>query len=115
MIGKLYCGCLVVSCCDETPTKEVEVQPSEYRVLVSGWRGCVNKMLVHYELDKIHRLRRITTLIHGGARGVDSIAHGWAVLNNVPIVMYPAQWDAHGKSAGSIRNQQMLDEGKAEY
>ena len=28
------------------------------------------------------------------------------------IIGFPAQWDKYGKSAGVIRNQQMLDEGK---
>lgn len=30
----------------------------------------------------------------------------------VPVRVFKADWDKHGKAAGPIRNQQMLDEGK---
>jgi hypothetical protein len=49
--------------------------------------------------------------IDGGAAGVDSYAHefasrslGWGTRR------FPADWTRFGKSAGPIRNQQMLDE-----
>ena len=109
MISKLHCA---ADCSMEPPIKEIEVQPSEYRVLVSGWRNLMNQALVWYELDKVHHLRRITTIIHGGARGADAIAHGWAVTNNILTSMYPALWKDYGKAAGPIRNQQMLDEAR---
>jgi hypothetical protein len=55
---------------------------------------------------------RDVIIIHGKAKGADRIADEWAVVNFLPIEEYPADWDAHGKAAGAIRNQQMLDEGK---
>ena len=33
----------------------------------------------------------------------------WA---RIPVKEYPADWQKHGRAAGPIRNQQMLDEGK---
>ena len=30
----------------------------------------------------------------------------------MPVSIYPADWDKHGKAAGPIRNKQMIDEGK---
>jgi len=48
-------------------------------------------------------------LIHGAAPGVDSFCDelmdhwGWT------ICFHPADWDTHGKAAGPIRNQAMLD------
>lgn len=51
-----------------------------------------------------------TVIIHGGATGADYLADKWAVANWVPIKEYKADWDKHGKAAGPIRNQQMLDE-----
>lgn len=51
------------------------------------------------------------TIIHGCANGVDTIAGGWA-KGYYNIEEYPAQWDKYGKSAGFIRNKQMLEEGK---
>jgi len=52
------------------------------------------------------------TIIEGGARGVDSAAADFAHVNFCQHRMFPAAWDLYGKAAGTIRNQQMLDEGK---
>src|SRR5690348_8540698 len=52
------------------------------------------------------------TIISGAARGVDTVALDWAVINWCPSEEYPADWDTHGKAAGPIRNKQMLEEGK---
>lgn len=52
------------------------------------------------------------TLIHGGARGADTLAEDWAVVNWCTVEEYKADWKTHGKRAGPIRNRQMLDEGK---
>lgn len=51
-------------------------------------------------------------LIHGAARGADSIAEKVAEDLRLTIHSFPAKWSEFGKAAGSIRNQQMLDEGK---
>jgi hypothetical protein len=53
-----------------------------------------------------------TTIIQGGAKGADFLARVWAKWNGVSCEEYPADWKTYGKAAGSIRNQQMLDEGK---
>jgi hypothetical protein len=53
-----------------------------------------------------------TVIIHGAARGADTLADQWAVVNWVKIEEYPADWDKLGGAAGPIRNQRMLDEGK---
>lgn len=51
-------------------------------------------------------------VIHGAARGADSLAGLWAKQRGVPEWAFPAQWDIFGKAAGPMRNKQMLDEGK---
>lgn len=51
------------------------------------------------------------TVISGEARGADTLGTDFAVLNWTGYEGYPADWDAHGKAAGHIRNQQMLDSG----
>jgi hypothetical protein len=63
-------------------------------------------------------------IIDGGARGADEWARRWfggevdghtyLVHDKVEHATFPADWERHGKSAGPIRNQQMLDEGKPE-
>lgn len=51
-------------------------------------------------------------IIHGGAEGADSFADKYAVVNWTELKIFKADWNKYGKSAGFIRNQQMLDEGK---
>ena len=54
----------------------------------------------------------IEHVISGHASGADQMAEMWADENRIPLSIDPADWSRHGKSAGPIRNQQMLDEGK---
>lgn len=53
-----------------------------------------------------------TLVIHGGAAGADSLAGAVAAEMHIPTIVFPADWRAHGKSAGPKRNQQMLVEGR---
>lgn len=53
----------------------------------------------------------VVHVISGGARGADSLAIDWAVSNFLSFDVYNADWKTHGKAAGPIRNQKMLDEG----
>lgn len=52
------------------------------------------------------------TIISGKAKGADQTAIDWAVVNWTDLEEYPADWEAYGRSAGYIRNKQMLVEGK---
>lgn len=51
-------------------------------------------------------------VIAGAARGADTVAADWARDNKLKLLEFPADWKKHGKSAGYVRNKQMLDEGK---
>jgi predicted Rossmann-fold nucleotide-binding protein len=55
---------------------------------------------------------RITTLIHGGARGADEGAAQWGESEGLRVIAYPADWKKHGKAAGPIRNARMIAEGR---
>ena len=50
-------------------------------------------------------------LVHGAARGADTLARKWAERNGIPHEPHPAKWDELGRAAGVIRNQEMLDTG----
>lgn len=51
------------------------------------------------------------TLIHGAARGADSIGASWATERGWKVESYPANWEEYGKSADYIRNEQMVRSG----
>ena len=84
-------------------------------ILVCGGRDYANRRELYGVLDGLDAENPIHGLIHGCARGADSLARDWmnekiATDGNRWMAGYPAQWDTHGKAAGVLRNQQMLDE-----
>lgn len=78
-------------------------------VVVTGGRDYADYDRVCEELDAIADARSVTKLAHGGSRGADSLAGAWARSRGVEEVVFPAQWNTFGKSAGMIRNRDMLD------
>lgn len=51
-------------------------------------------------------------IIHGCATGADTGAAMWASTKLVTQFSFPANWRKHGKAAGPIRNQSMIDHGE---
>ena len=75
-------------------------------VLVCGGRNYKNQTKVHEVLDSIDPYPFL--IIQGGARGADSFAKDWAEMNYVQSLTVPANWPKHGKSAGILRNFEMM-------
>jgi hypothetical protein len=50
-------------------------------------------------------------IVEGGARGADAICRAEAQLRGVKVETHSADWKRHGKAAGFIRNQEMVDSG----
>lgn len=57
----------------------------------------------------------IDAIIHGGCRGADEGAGDWAKSEGIRTIVCPADWKKHGKSAGPIRNREMLEIHKPDY
>lgn len=81
------------------------------KVLVCGGRDYADKMALWHTLDAFGP-PEITEVISGMARGADMLAAEWAIRFKFTLHKFPADWEKHGKRAGMVRNQQMLDEGK---
>lgn len=80
----------------------------QHRVLVCGDR----------EWTAIEPIRAVlqkyppgTVVIHGAARGADTLADQVAKELGFDVDPYPADWKKFKKAAGPIRNSQMLAEG----
>lgn len=74
------------------------------RVLVCGGRDYFDYVTLARKLDEFSP----TELIHGAARGADSLADRYAREKGIPVQRFHADWQAYGKAAGPIRNKQML-------
>lgn len=84
------------------------------KVIIAGPRDFTDKELVWKELDELLILyeRPITediVIFEGGAKGVDCLAHEYALENDYSVKQFPADWSL-GKKAGPIRNEQMAKE-----
>lgn len=84
------------------------------KVLVCGGRDFNDYKLLNKTLNRVHKHLKISLLIEGGAKGADSLAATWAKENNIPIKTFKADWNKFKKSAGPIRNQQMINGGLPE-
>lgn len=82
------------------------------RVLVCGGRNYSDRARLTTVLNEIDNDCRIDYIISGGASGADTLAYHWALDNGRGAWQYHADWKTHGRAAGPIRNQRMLDEGK---
>lgn len=49
--------------------------------------------------------------VHGAARGLDSLVERTAAEFKAQTEPHPADWDAHGKAAGIMRNAEMAEFG----
>jgi predicted Rossmann-fold nucleotide-binding protein len=84
----------------------------DVRVLVCGGRDYSDYTQFAICLTAIHQSRGIKEVIHGGARGADTLAGNWASARGIPTLVYHADWEKYGRRAGPLRNEQMLKEGK---
>lgn len=79
------------------------------RVLICGDRNWTDYKRIYKEVQK---LSDDDLVIHGAAQGADTLGSLAARRRGLMVQAFPAQWERYGRSAGPIRNQQMLDEGK---
>ena len=82
------------------------------RVLVCGGRNYRDVRSVFASLDGLKPSPSF--IIHGGATGADACAAEWARKRMIESKAYHAAWRTHGRAAGPIRNQRMLDHGRPE-
>lgn len=90
------------------------------KLIVAGSRSITDTNAVFEILDReiATRLQLSTTnhsvrILHGGARGVDRIAGQYAATRNYPVTEFPADWEKYGRSAGPIRNREMVNQADA--
>lgn len=82
------------------------------KVLVTGSRDFSDYQMIYDALDSIYGTRPMSGMIviHGNARGADTIADRWAVArSDVSVVRVPADWNNDKKRGGPIRNRRMLE------
>lgn len=98
------------------------------RILVCGGRDYADHKRLYSVLSHYHASNPFSVLIHGAARGADSLASEWAEWAGIPVLPFEADWDdletrprcikrrrnggLYNAAAGGIRNARMLVEGR---
>jgi hypothetical protein len=77
-------------------------------ILVSGSRGFPHPELVTAKIKEV--VQPGDRVLHGGTRGVDTIAAITAHSVGASVCCYPANWSVYGRQAGMVRNEVMLNE-----
>lgn len=76
------------------------------RTIIAGSRGITDPVEVERAVANCGWTP--TTIISGGARGVDRLGEHYAELNGLKLEIYEADWNKYGRyKAGHIRNIEM--------
>lgn len=99
------------------------------KIIVAGCRDYDNYTFVKENLDAITVNLHLIEIVSGGCSdsekgihtytrkdgskvyGVDGLGERWAEENKHPVRVFPANWEAYGRSAGPIRNKKMSQYG----
>ena len=82
------------------------------KVLICGDRQWADPDLILEQVRTLDPL--VDVIIHGACRGADTFGGQAGLALGITVRSFPAKWDEHGRAAGMIRNQQMLDQGPDE-
>lgn len=80
-----------------------------FRLIVAGSRTFQGYGLLCRTLDRLlcARLPHVV-ILSGGARGADALGERYAAERGLAVERHPADWRAHGRAAGPVRNGQMV-------
>lgn len=81
---------------------------------IVGSRTCTDKDYVFSAIDGYMRgieavIGKVNTICSGGASGVDSLAEQYASERGLNLIVYHADWEKNGKSAGHVRNHKIVE------
>lgn len=81
------------------------------KVIIAGGRDFNNYALLQEYVDKFLSTYSSDSIeiVSGNARGADKLGERYAKEHNLPVKLFPANWDKYGKRAGYLRNQEMAD------
>jgi hypothetical protein len=82
------------------------------KIIIAGSRSCTEYETVRQAIIQSRAWKmygKEIEIISGTAKGVDQLGEEFARRNDLLVHRFQADWDAHGKAAGHIRNRAMGD------
>lgn len=81
------------------------------KLAVIGSRGINDAEFIVSKLDQLCFEYQVTTIVSGGAKGVDSIAEGWAKDNGIETLIFKPDYQTYAPSiAPLMRNETIVAE-----
>ena len=80
------------------------------KLAVVGSRTFNDYELLCKYLNTIHAKEPISYIVSGGAKGADRMGERWAKENGVETIIFIPDWEKHGRKAGFLRNQDIINE-----
>lgn len=62
------------------------------------------------KLKEVLNFFKPTKIISGGAKGADLLGEKYANENGIEKIIHYPDWDKHGRGAGFVRNQLIIDD-----
>ena len=80
-----------------------------YKVIIAGCRDFADYELLKEECDFYLQNQKPEdiVIVSGHASGADALGEHYALERDLQLETYTADWKAHGRAAGPIRNAQM--------
>lgn len=81
------------------------------KVIIAGTRDFNDYALLKKDVDYFLQDFNPSKIeiVSGNARGADKLGERYAKEHNLPVKLFPANWDKYGKRAGYLRNQEMAN------
>lgn len=81
------------------------------KTIVAGSRHCSDYSIFLKAIQQVPWT--ITEIVSGGAKGIDRLGELYADYKELPLKIFPANWNLHGKAAGFKRNVEMANYAEA--
>jgi hypothetical protein len=78
------------------------------KLAIVGSRSITDYNTIFKCVNDAVNINNIDCIISGGARGVDSLAVKLAITQGIPYKEILPDWNTHGRSAGMIRNKDII-------
>ena len=75
------------------------------KTIIAGSREITDYKIIRRAIKKSGF--KITEVVSGTARGVDTLGEEYAEKHNIPIKQFSADWDRYKNAAGHMRNVEM--------
>lgn len=92
-------------------TDTLNKTPKVCKILICGGRHFDSYEMLRFVVDDIITNTETDTveIVSGHCQGADMLGEQYAKENDYALKIFPADWKKYGRSAGPIRNKQMID------